>query len=83
MSDQIIHRAKIEDGGKPTLDDSPTLLFPWWSFSKTVLAASMAINPEAVGIKATTNESIGPIGRGEGIAAQAVCLLMPKTPRRD
>lgn len=39
MSDRVIHRVKIEDGGKPTLDDSPTLLFPWWSFTKTVLAA--------------------------------------------
>jgi 2-C-methyl-D-erythritol 2,4-cyclodiphosphate synthase len=30
---------------------------------------------DAINIKAKTNEGMGPIGRGEGIAAQAVCLL--------
>jgi len=29
----------------------------------------------AINIKAKTNEGMGPIGRGEGIAAYAVCLL--------
>jgi 2-C-methyl-D-erythritol 2,4-cyclodiphosphate synthase len=32
-----------------------------------------------VSIKATTNEGMGAIGRGEGMAAYAVCLLA-KTP---
>lgn len=31
---------------------------------------------EAVNIKATTNERIGFIGRGEGIAAQAICTIV-------
>ena len=30
-----------------------------------------------INIKATTNEGMGFIGRGEGIAAQAVCILKP------
>ena len=34
-----VHRAKIEQGGRPVLDDSPTLLFPWWSFTKTAISA--------------------------------------------
>lgn len=33
------------------------------------------ISPGAINIKAKTNESMGFIGRGEGIAAHAVCLL--------
>ncbi len=33
------------------------------------------IPPEVINIKAKTNEGMGFIGRGEGIAAQAVCLL--------
>lgn len=33
------------------------------------------ISTGAINIKAKTNEGMGPIGRGEGIAAYAVCLL--------
>jgi 2-C-methyl-D-erythritol 2,4-cyclodiphosphate synthase len=39
---------------------------------------SMAGIPESsINIKAKTNEGMGMIGRGEGIAVQAVCLLRP------
>jgi 2-C-methyl-D-erythritol 2,4-cyclodiphosphate synthase len=37
--------------------------------------AQTGIHPGAVNIKAKTNEGMGFIGRGEGIAAYAVCLL--------
>ncbi len=33
------------------------------------------IPSNVINIKAKTNEGMGPVGRGEGIAAQAVCLL--------
>lgn len=33
------------------------------------------ISPAIINIKAKTNEGMGFVGRGEGIAAQAVCLL--------
>jgi len=39
------------------------------------IAAASGIRTDQVGLKATTNERIGAIGRGEGIAAQAVCLI--------
>lgn len=45
------------------------------SAMKTTLSASLGIELAAIGIKATTNESLGAIGRGEGVAANAVCLL--------
>ena len=39
------------------------------------LAAPMGVGPDAVSVKATTMEKLGPIGAREGIAAQAVALL--------
>jgi 2-C-methyl-D-erythritol 2,4-cyclodiphosphate synthase len=49
---------------------------PHLSAMQTKLAATLKINPEQVGIKATTNEQLGPVGREEGIAVYAVVLLV-------
>ncbi|HIK40891.1 MULTISPECIES: 2-C-methyl-D-erythritol 2,4-cyclodiphosphate synthase [Thermoleptolyngbya] len=40
------------------------------------LATTLQLAPDQIGIKATTNEKLGPVGREEGIAAYAVALLM-------
>ena len=39
------------------------------------IAADLEVAPAAVNVKATTTESLGFTGRGEGIAAQAVVLI--------
>ncbi|MEK6663153.1 MAG: 2-C-methyl-D-erythritol 2,4-cyclodiphosphate synthase [Pseudomonadota bacterium] len=39
------------------------------------IAADLSVAPAAINVKATTTEQLGFTGRGEGIAAQAICLL--------
>ena len=46
---------------------------------KAKLGAALALTPDRVGLKATTNEKMGFLGRGEGIAAMAVaCVSLPE-----
>ena len=42
------------------------------------LASVLELLPNQIGIKATTNERLGPVGREEGICAYAVVLLSAK-----
>ncbi len=50
-------------------------LAPHFDRMRETLARALEIEPARVNIKAKTTEGLGAIGRGEGMAAQAVALL--------
>jgi len=49
---------------------------PYRDLMRRAIAGALGIPEERVGVKATTTEGLGFIGRREGIAAHAVCLLV-------
>jgi 2-C-methyl-D-erythritol 2,4-cyclodiphosphate synthase len=50
-------------------------LHPRLAAMKATLAQSAGLLPDEIGLKATTNEGVGDLGRGLAIAAHAVVLL--------
>jgi len=69
-----IRKGKIVNVDATIIAQQPKL-FPHISAMKTKIAAALGLIEKQVGIKATTNEHLGFIGREEGIAAMAVASI--------
>jgi len=54
--------------------EAPKVL-PYASKMKEAISSSLKLTPSQIGIKATTNETMGFVGRHEGIAAFATALI--------
>ncbi|MEI9896627.1 MAG: 2-C-methyl-D-erythritol 2,4-cyclodiphosphate synthase [Chthoniobacter sp.] len=70
----------IEKGGRvinidATLIAEAPKISPHVAEMRANLAAALGLDPKRVGVKATTNERMGFLGRGEGIAALAVASV--------
>ena len=82
-SQEILKRAvaEAEEEGLRLVNADSTLIAEEPSIGKHIaaikqrLSQSLGIPATSIGIKATTNEGVGDLGKGEAIAAQAVCLL--------
>jgi 2-C-methyl-D-erythritol 2,4-cyclodiphosphate synthase len=68
------HEARIVNVDATMIAQEPKL-FPHVAQMKINIATALGISANRVGIKATTNELMGFVGRGEGIAAMAVASV--------
>ena len=67
-------KARIVNVDATVIAEAPKLTPHIPEMSKR-LAQTLGISETAISIKATTNERLGPIGRGEGISAMAVASV--------
>lgn len=73
--------AVLEKNGARTVNVDATLIAeapkiaPHLPAMRERIAEALSLEASRVGIKATTNEGLGPIGRGEGMAAMAVATV--------
>jgi 2-C-methyl-D-erythritol 2,4-cyclodiphosphate synthase len=67
-------KARIVNIDATVIAEAPKLA-PQISAMRKAIGAAIGIADTEVSIKATTNERLGPIGRGEGISAMAIATV--------
>ena len=73
--------ARVREAGFAIVDVDVTIaaqapkMAPYRAAMRENMARAMGVPADNVGVKATTTERLGFVGREEGIAAWAVCLL--------
>ncbi len=77
--EEAARQAKLEDARIINIDASliaeEPKLMPHAAAMKENIASALGIPIEKIGVKATTNETMGFVGRGEGIASMAVAAV--------
>ena len=71
------HDYKLMNVDSSLVAEAPRIL-PHAAAMKQNIAKSLGLTPTEIGIKATTNETMGFVGRSEGMAAFATALIVKK-----
>ena len=70
------HNYVIENIDATIIAQKPKMM-PYLPAMRENVARALKLQVSQVSIKATTEEGLGFTGAGEGISAQAICLLLP------
>jgi 2-C-methyl-D-erythritol 2,4-cyclodiphosphate synthase len=73
------HGFVVENVDSTLIAEEPKVL-PHRDAMRANIAGALGLDPARVNVKATTNEGMGFVGRGEGIAALATAALQPAAP---
>ena len=76
VAEQLRERGWIAGNVDATIVAQAPKMAPHIARMTAHIAADLGIAPDCVNVKATTTEKLGFTGRGEGIAAEAVCLIV-------
>ena len=71
---------EVQNVDSTVLAEAPKLS-PYYGAMKREIAAILGVKAEQIGIKATTCERLGFVGRREGVLASAIVLLARTRPR--
>lgn len=84
LLEEVMRRVKaagyrVENADVVVIAQKPKL-GPHFPKMKTILSSYLGCEESALNLKATTEEHLGFTGREEGIAAEAICLLIGDSP---